>query len=670
MAKDNIYDFIIAELILREMNGGVLPINPITVTYNELITLINGNSLQPGMYYEVIDYQSVNFLHGFDVAQEAIIGAFSTSFNITGLELHTGSVEPLVLKALDVNQLAPYGFSKVHQKDIIYYDPSKTGIPLQYFLYNGNPGQNLLNFDIDVSGATNVYINLPPGVTATQGTVRIAASFSDSTFMDAEWFNIEEGTTTPANDYGTKFSNIQIVNNGSRIVLSDFTSTEQALYLLDTLYVEIESYYGNAPGIITRRIDTAKNNDLACDWRAIRYIRYNADLSPVLASVGAGYWATRDTLFGEPADENDNLLLPIIVTDSNYNVVQTTHYNPRYDNNVFNAHDFKFGKVKNNNVENAENSILLNEVSDNVIKLLASSTLGNYAVANIFKTCEENQIGDYCMNNVMGPNFQNNTIASNFTNNLSIESCQYNKIQSGFQFNQLGRIFINNEVDSANCQYNQFSSFSFCTLTGEMRDCTIAAQTCGFHGDFELVAIADNLINTELHGEFLDIKLDIIKSSKLHGKFKRIIISDAENLKLTGEFATVSLNRNVKNITISGVVSNLSVGRDFINNDIAGQVENVVIGGKFQTNKMQGELLNSTLGNNFVMNNLHGSVNTCILPSNFRLNKLQGVYTAIDFTSATHVLGNYNCELHQASDMNQYLSYYNGSTIIYTNITD
>ncbi|KIO75938.1 hypothetical protein TH53_17915 [Pedobacter lusitanus] len=95
----------------------------ISVTYEELNTLIETSKLIPEQQYLLSDFQST-FIYGnhfMDEEREAIY---------FGSEVYSGDIEPLILKALSKNQLYLEGKSTVYQSDEVLYsiENQKRGI--------------------------------------------------------------------------------------------------------------------------------------------------------------------------------------------------------------------------------------------------------------------------------------------------------------------------------------------------------------------------------------------------------------------------------------------------------------------------------------------------------------------------------------------------------------
>lgn len=74
------------------------------ITHADLLTAIADSTLEIGCYYRITDYQTVHTI------------APST-------DTHTGNINPIVLRAVDVNKLNAFGDCGLYPGDTIYYEP-------------------------------------------------------------------------------------------------------------------------------------------------------------------------------------------------------------------------------------------------------------------------------------------------------------------------------------------------------------------------------------------------------------------------------------------------------------------------------------------------------------------------------------------------------------------
>jgi hypothetical protein len=86
--RDSVFDFLKA---------------PLDITYANLVLKIAANSLIPGTYYRIVDYQTKHIINGTSI-------------------INTGPIEPISVRANAVNVLDSNAFSSIYPKDILRYD--------------------------------------------------------------------------------------------------------------------------------------------------------------------------------------------------------------------------------------------------------------------------------------------------------------------------------------------------------------------------------------------------------------------------------------------------------------------------------------------------------------------------------------------------------------------
>ena len=94
--------------------GSAIHLN--TVTYSELVTLINTSALSPLGYYLISDYQTVHYIQW--------TGPTPSPPTQGGEDIHVGATEPIVVQATSVNTIGLYAMSPSFPHDIIYYIPT------------------------------------------------------------------------------------------------------------------------------------------------------------------------------------------------------------------------------------------------------------------------------------------------------------------------------------------------------------------------------------------------------------------------------------------------------------------------------------------------------------------------------------------------------------------
>jgi hypothetical protein len=119
---------------------------------------------------------------------------------------------------------------------------------------------------------------------------------------------------------------------------------------------------------------------------------------------------------------------------------------------------------------------------------------------------------------------------------------------------------------------------------------------------------------------------------------------------------------NFSNNNILGVFSYNTIGSYFYNNTIGDG-----FGYGFSTsqgNNIGNYFYSNTIGEYFYNNEIVDGFYLNSVVDYFQLNNVKTSLSSIDFTLATHVYGNYNCEIFKRQDSNNRLSYYDGADVI------
>jgi hypothetical protein len=114
--------------------------------------------------------------------------------------------------------------------------------------------------------------------------------------------------------------------------------------------------------------------------------------------------------------------------------------------------------------------------------------------------------------------------------------------------------------------------------------------------------------------------------------------------------------------TVGSFFRNNTVGYEFRNNKVDSFASNKV-GDSFVSNTI-GNFLSNSVGDGFRNNIVCDSFGGCTVGNNFRLNQITTSISSVNFTSATHVYGNYTCNIFQRSNNTSRLSYIDGSDVI------
>jgi hypothetical protein len=333
--------------------------------------------------------------------------------------------------------------------------------------------------------------------------------------------------------------------------------------------------------------------------------------------------------------------------------------------------------------------------------------IGNDFDGNIvYSEFQNNEIGNQFNNNICGDEFLKNTIGNGFNNNkLSYfdtnkigDGANGNVINDGCNNNIIGGYFSNNRISNANSNNigANFSNNRFGSGFGFYDTSDVTSRNYDNFKD----ALAGNIGNYIIGREL--IMLDTV-NNKYYSfvftkwtqggngggfKYTRQLIYPSSGPTVT--FERPDYSASTIDVIIPGV---LEIKRD--NN--GGGIYNVAVEGSFNgsvspTNTTWNSYFTtSNNGSNFVRNRIANEFfSNEIIGSNFSLNDISNLFRynenigndfrkniiksevlSIDFSTATYVYSNYNCEVFENSSNNNRLSYYDGSDVLnIVNITD
>jgi hypothetical protein len=221
---------------------------------------------------------------------------------------------------------------------------------------------------------------------------------------------------------------------------------------------------------------------------------------------------------------------------------------------------------------------------------------------------------------------------------------------SSYPFLLSNNIFGNNcnnitiGVDSWN---NTFGSNAYATSFGlSCRNNTVGANfnnnTIG--DSFDTNIIPDNFTNNSIGNNFVNNTIGDTFSNNRIGNF----------------FANNFIGDNFENYNIGNGFSGNNIGINSNGNTIGNDFQTNTIGGSFINNSIGNSFTNNTIGDNFADNIVSNDFISNIIIANFQRNNICTKIVGIDFTLATHVYGNYNCDIVRSSTVVFYLIYFNG----------
>ena len=592
-------------------------------SYQELYNLIVNEELVPGAWYK-FPYRSVNFLNGYEKANTNNPGIFP-SYNAR--EIYEGEEEILLVQAISTYEIANDAYSESYPGDVIQFAPYTNKIGVGFSIYNGDPLPNsstVSGFDLQWDG-TNVYFNMPAGYPALFGHYfYLYCEFDDGVsqyYQEGTYAPLTPGVsncqypyTSDDPDYGypKAMSRLKVVNNGTKVLLLDLTQADVANYVSDTLYVATVYALGDAYGWITRRNDTLKNVSIPFDFRGRKYRRYETEV------------------FG-------------LITNISYSSSGTTATNATYNNVTGTSGGNGTGaefqvKVSGGIVVDVKiMSQGMLYASGDILTISGSSIGGSSPADDVTITVGsvESNIGYYAIGTSINlPLYGNTNVPADvykdfktFSDGFKLYNIDWNAMggpDSSYTGLSDNNLFI--ECDTYNNVIKDF--FRNNTITGNFSRNNISSE-CGFNIITEV--FQNNNIGSSLEGNILNALISC-------------------NIKDNCDFNVVS-----------GSIYNSNMGVNFSVNLISGLFNNNNIENAFQYNKIQDNFINNNIENGFGGNYI-GPI--------FRHNMIKPFLNSTNFVAATHVYGDYNCEIFKRSNGTLQLSYIDGTnTVQYAVVT-
>jgi hypothetical protein len=580
------------------------------ITYLELYNKVVNEELIPLQWYRLTDYKSVNFLNGWEIANENsnFNNNAPTDPNFIPREVYTGDTEVLLLQAITESEISPIGYSETYPQDIIQYNPLVNKIGVGLVINNGFtlPNSSVVSgFNLQWDG-TNAYFEMPIGYPALFGHYfRIYFTLdSGNVVNDGVFEPLNSGTATCQFPESTVVTRIKVENGGTKILLLDITQQDVNDYDTNTLFVETVTAIENAYGWIERRQDTERNIDVPFDFRGRKYRRFEIDMSPIHPSFGLVYAGIGDDYKNLGTTGNYKDFPCFSETNPTFNIQWNDMGSPDVyyfrglnDNNVFQnrfvVNNLKFATLNNTGIEQIDgNNIEIGFVS-NIVFYMAANNIGD--------SFEDNIIGTYY--------FAENNVKSGFYNNVIAGDFYGNNIGVDFYDNTVNQYFISNTV-----------------------------------GD----SFANNII-----GEYFT---------------QNTIGNYFQDNEIDTNFTNNNIGNGFDNNNISDWFAYNKIGNSFYNNTIdegfgygASTSQGNVVGNYFYNNTIGEYFYNNTIVDGFYGNTIDDY---------FQLNNVKASVPNTDFTAnpATYVYAVYNCEIFKASDTNLYLSYFDGTAVQYDNI--
>jgi len=515
------------------------------ILYADLYNKIINKQLIPGGKYRLLNYKSVNFLNGVEIAN---INPTPVDPSFNPREVYVGPNEILLLEAISDYQLSPIAISEQYPQDIIQFQGFTNKIALGQTIYNGGtlPDSTIVTgFDLQWDG-TNVYFNMPTNYPVLFGyNFYLYADFNGgSDFIENGYGVLTPFLPEPDYQYqgGAIQTNIEISSNGIKIILPGITFSDFQNYDVNSLYVESFYAIDNAYGCISRRNDTYLNINVPFDFRARKYRRYEVDLSSNTA-FGLVYAGIGDN----PSIAGSNR--PTTGNFEDYNVFYSGSYNVIWEG----PGGYSFSN---------DNNVFMNAA--------ANSTIGNFCVNNTFMlNFESNSIREYFQNNII-QEFYNNDLSNNFGDNIAVifnnnftVSSFYGCILTDFFENKMLGFCAYNTI-AGNCRTNIFGDGFFNNIIGA----NFAYNKIGnsFSGNS---SISDGFLTNIIGDGFA-------QNLAIGNGFQKNIIGN--------NFGINSIQENFQGNNISNDFIQNTIGLAFQNNNITNNFQQNIIDSSFQLN--------------------------------------------------------------------------------------
>jgi hypothetical protein len=423
----------------------------INITYSQLSSSIYNQTLTTGKHYKITDYQTVhNILDG----------------NTITSDIHTGSIEPLVVFSISTGSIDKTAISTVYPQDTIYYD------------ITGGDTRDIAFFGVGVPPPTytvdDINNSIPLGPPEGYSVVILPGSPSPwnthihqiTTYISSNWTY----ASASINEYAYVTSNTNTYM---------FSGTSWNLITPELLPVN------GFKGLITYRKDTIRNNECYYDFRNIIFRRWKVNAT---GWVSSGSYTAKDIVSGS----NDYLYKAKTthsesIADPSSDAVNWQFWLNNFKNYSWTStpSEFSVGDITTTNLSMSDPLDYYTFTPydeycyDNHINIISFDNNGYYSRLNnivfgstcysnniksdgytitIGDSCYSNTIRISCYSNVIGDTFQSNNIGRLFQSNVIGDSFQSNTIGDSFQSNTIGNTNIFGYSFYSNTIGNSFQS--------------------------------------------------------------------------------------------------------------------------------------------------------------------------------------------------------------------
>ena len=134
-------------------------------------------------------------------------------------------------------------------------------------------------------------------------------------------------------------------------------------------------------------------------------------------------------------------------------------------------------------------------------------------------------------------------------------------------------------------------------------------------------------------------------------------------------FGLNTVGNDFQNNTMGYIIGANIIGDNFKRNKLGNTFVFNLIGNDFEENTVGNNFQNNVIGNTFIDNVIGNTFQDNTVGNDFKRNQIDYSPTSTDFSSATHVYGDYTCKIFKSNDANFYLEYFSGTTATYDSPT-
>ena len=586
----------------------------IEVSYLEIRTLIESNSLEVANYYLITDFKTCYDQPDYDIYGNAI-----TSGNYK-----VGSTHSIIVFATGTSSLSIDAWQPDFPKDKIKYDVSWTQSE-----HTGGTAYGRITERIDEWNNRTDYDHRE-------------VYFKRYDYYLYDINNPQVGTISSVvngvvTGVDTLFTNFSV---GDVIALPNFS---EEVFKIDTIMS------ATAMSLTGSVWDVTSFGEMK--YYSVNYIMNMC--SPKKSNVSDEFWNIRTfdnvTAFNNYIGDQANSYIMDGIGDfilSNNVFLDGPYYNNRFGNNCFN-----------------------NTFDDDC----TNNTIGNFFCDNITDDdFDQNQIGNYFQRNIITANFQRNSVGEDFNDNIiTVGSFYRNKINNQFEYNKIsGQDFQNNIIGNA-FNYNIIDTlfdgflkniigvgFNGNEIRGEFESNTFGNGSNGnkFYstlrdnkiGDYfidnviGLVTnygenifyenhIGNNFENNNIYREFYQNRIfNDFFSNDVYNYFYRNEIGYNFNDNVVGDYQNYGYSDFKQNICKSYVKGNLffgyttgnEFGENFTGNILGDNIHRNIFGWEAFQNNIGNDFEKNTIGSYFSENNIGNGFSSNTIGSNFYNNNI------------------------------------------------